>query len=278
MGGVRVGGQVAFKTPIPRDLLTGKRARFLKVYEDLQSISRADGHDLTPQELLAQILANTDIDILLKTLGTAFVTRRVTVTSAPTLLIAPNRVARGYILINPSSAPGTSSVTVFASQVFPVGTTTSPNISVGNFLTARMFLDITALGAGATLLVNHQSRNPLIITSFPPVQNDIFAGFAAVGDRYANLGEEGVDQIMRFQMVVAVDTVTASLAAILKQGLLGTTGAGSISTVFLGGSDVSIQGFPLIEGSRETLYLRQNTAIFGRTTTDPVNVNIFELQ
>ncbi len=237
---------------------------------------------LSQDAVIQNILKNTDIDILLKTLGNAYTPRVVTVNTTPTLLIPPNRTPRGYILINPSQPVAlTTSTTIFASALRAVGPHLSASFGVSNYLTLRLFQDVTAIGgAGATLIVNLQTQDPLTL-NWATAQSDVFAlpGNLAVAGQtnYASLGGEGVDIAARLQAVVAVNSVTFSISGVLKDGLAGT-GSGLPQTVYLGPQDVNTTvGFPLFEGAREVFYLRENTPIFS-VAQAATPIKIFQLQ
>lgn len=279
---MRIGGAIHPLTTIPRDIeLEGIRGRLLHLYDDLDSRSKEDHHALTNNELLRHILKNTDIDILLRTLGNAFTPRSVDVLTTRTELIRANRYPRGYILLNPApslTSGVTSSITVFPSALRVPGTYLSANITTSNFLSARAFLDVTVQAAGATLLVDLQTRDPDTL-NFATAQADIFAGSAAVGTYYANLGQTGVDLIARFRAVVGVNNLTFSMSVILKEGVP-VEGTVPSSTIFLGPRDLNTAtGYPLLPGQKETFFLKENTPLFGIVTAPgPVTIRVFELQ
>lgn len=276
MSGRIIGGTMSPFTRVPPDIeLTGIRAKLLNLYDELESRSKDDHHELSNNELLRHVLKNTDIEILLKTLGNAFTPRHVEVTSAPTQIVRPNRFPRGYIFLNPSAFAITTSVTVFASASRVAGTYDSANIAVANFIRMAAWLDVTV--AGGTLTIALQTRDPLTL-NFADAQTDIFGGFAAVGTRYTHLGNTGVDIIARFRAVVAGAAITFSLSAMLKEGLPGTSN-GNDATIFLGPQDLNtISAYPLLPGTKEVFWLRENTPLFGRVTADPVTLRVFELQ
>jgi len=280
MSGKWLDTHITTKVPIPKDIAaTGIEGENTLLYDPLSAYDRRDGKPIDNNGALLRILRNTDIDILLRTIGNAFFPRVITVGTSPTLLIAPNRYPRGYVFVNPNSATsGTvSTVTVFpVATVFPVGTTTGASITVSGNGTASFFLDVTE-GSAGPVSVNLQTQDP-VSGNWADAQSDIFAfggGAVATGTYYANVGGIGIDQFARIQVSVAGDSMTGSIGAILKGG-----GGGIVSgpSVFLGGPDVNTTiGFPLLSGTRETFYLRENTAIYAIAVAD-TNINIFELQ
>lgn len=276
MPGKWLSDQISFQGPIPSDIQqTGIRAKLTAFYDPYMAVDRESLQQLDNNQLLAYILKNTDIDILLKTLGNAFFPRVITVGTTPTNIIEPNRYPRGYILINPNSTVTsvTSNVTAFASQVFPIGVTNSAAFNVGGFGGASFILNVTNPSAGPVTF-DLQTQDP-ISGNWATSQLDIFSGSAAVGTYYAQVGSLGVDNFLRVRANVAGAPITASIAMILKPALAGTIAG---PTVFLGSSDVNVTvGFPLLGGQKETIYLKENTPIFGIATA-ATEVRLFELQ
>lgn len=276
MSGMFLSDQISFRGPVPSDLSDpGIVGRTVSFYEPYEARDRESGQPLDNNGLLRRILKNTDIDILLRTLGNAFFPRSITVGIAPTLLVAPNRYPRGYIFINPSTTVTSvvSTVTVFASQVFPVGTTNSASINVAGHGGAAFFMNITEASAGP-VTVDAQSQDP-VTGNWMTTQSDIFAGASALGNYYANIGSLGVDQNLRLVVNVAGDSMTASIGAVLKPALAGTVAG---PTIFLGGPDVTTTiGYPLLGGQKEVLFLKENTPLFGIAAA-ATNLRLFELQ
>lgn len=280
MAGKLLDTQISFSGKIPDDLaLTGVRGRVTTYYDPLDARNRESNQLLDNNELLKYILRNSDIDILLKTVGNAFFPRVVTIGTVATQIIAPNRSPRGYILINPNTTVSgvVTNVTVAAAgTVFPVGTTNSASFNVAGHGGASFIIDVTE-GSAGPVSVNLQTQDP-ISGNWATAQSDIFgfgAGAVAIGTYYANVGSIGIDSVARLQTVVAGDSMTASIAAMLKPALAGTIAG---PTVFLGDENVNTTiGFPLLSGQKETWYLRENTPIFGIATAS-TNINVFELQ
>lgn len=272
--------EIAFRGTIPKDIdATGISGKTTAFYDPLVARDRETGEPLDNNGLLKYILKNTDIDILLKTIGNAFFPRVVAIGTTPSVIIEPNRSPRGYILLNANiSVSGiVSTVTVFAAgTVFAVGTTNSVSINVSGHGGAAFFMNVTEASAGNGS-VDLQTQDPLSgnwVTS----QSDIFGfgpGPIAIGTYYANVGALGIDQNARLVVTIAGDTATGSISATLKPALAGNVSGGA---VFIGGPDVNTTiGFPILSGQREVVYLKENTSIYGvavATTT----LNLFELQ
>lgn len=241
-----------------------------------------DGSPLTPEQVLRQVLQNTDIDILLKTIGLGFKPRVVTVSPTAVEIIPPHQYARGYIILNPAEISGVGTqVTFFASALrtgaaAPGTTYTSTAFNVSGVDDARVFLDITAVVGAPTLTVNVQTQDPLT-GNWATAQSDIFSGAVTVGTFYANLGAVGVDRLMRLQAVVvgAGTSVTFSISGLLKGSSLAPVG----TTVYIGPPSVNTtMGFPILPGGKEVLYLRKNVTLWAITQTETLVLKVFELQ
>lgn len=270
------------ESEIPLDIgATGIVGEQTLLYPPIKSLDRRSGQELTNNQALAHILRNVEIDILLRTIGNAFFPRVVQVGVTPTLLIEPNRSPKGYIIINPNTSVSgvVTNVAVFgAGTILGVGTSFSASIDVSAHLGARFILNVTDASAGPSQ-IDVQTQDP-ISGNWADAQNDIFqfsagGGNIPIGTYYANIGEIGVDDNMRIRAVIGGDAMTCSLAAILKPGA-GASVAGP--TVFLGGPDVNVvTGYPILSGTRDTWYLKENTAIYG-VAVAPTELRIFELQ
>lgn len=272
--------EIAFRGTIPKDIdatgITGKTTVF---YDPLVARERETGEPLDNNALLKYILKNTDIDILLKTIGNAFFPRSIAIGTTPSIIIEPNRSPRGYILLNANiSVSGiVSTVTVFAAgTVWAVGATNSVSINVSGHGGAAFFMNVTEASAGNGS-VDLQTQDPLS-GNWITVQSDIFSfgpGPIAVGTYYANVGGLGIDQAARLVVNIAGDTATGSISATLKPALAGNVSGGA---VFIGGPDVNTTiGFPILSGQREVLYMKENTAIYG-VAVAATTLNLFELQ
>lgn len=281
MSGTWLDTQLSISTKIPNDLdQTGVIGEQTLLYEPLRSIDRRTNKDLDNNDALIRILKNLDVELSLKTIGNAFFPRVVTLGTTPTLIIAPNRVPRGYIIINANTSVSgiTTNVEMFAAgTVIPVGASNPTTaLSVGGYGGARFILNVTEASAGPVSF-NLETQDP-ISGNWAIAQGDIFQfgpGVAAVGTYYANVGGIGVDDQMRINADVAGDSMTCSLAAILKPALSATIAG---ATAFIGGPDVNTTiGYPVLSGSKETFFLKENTALYG-IATGPLALNIFELQ
>ena len=278
MSGKWLDTEIAFRGPVPDDILaTGIKGRTTSWYDPYDARDRETNRQLDNNQLLSYILKNTDIDILLRTLGNAFFPRQITVGTTRTQLVRPNRVPRGYIFVNPNTTVSgvVTDVVVFAAgTVFPIGVTNSASINVSAHGGAAFVFNVTEVSAGATV-VNLQTQDP-ISGNWATAQSDIFAGAGTVvGTFYANVGNIGIDENARLVVTVAGDTLTGSISAMLKPSLAGTI---SGPTIFLGNEDVTTTlGFPLLSGQRETLYLKENTPLYG-VAVAATDLRLFELQ
>lgn len=277
MAGVFLDTEIITRLDIPKDVsATGIVGEQTELYNPFRSIDRRSGKDLDNNDALIRILKNTDIDIALRTIGNAFFPRIVPIGVSPTLIIAPNRAPKGYILLNTNTSVSgvVQDVTVFpVGSVFPVAVTNSAPINVSAHGGAAFFLDITEATAGP-MTVDLQSLDP-VSGNWVTVQADLFGGAVGLGTYYANAGIIGIDADARLQISVATDTFTGSIGAILKPAL---AAAVSSPTVFIGGPDVNTTiGLPLISGVRETFWLKENTALYGISSVAG-QINVFELQ
>lgn len=280
MAGKMLDTEMAFRGSIPDDIgATGVRGRETEFFDPLVLRDRETGQPLDNNGILKYLLKNSEIDIALRTLGQAFFPRAIAIGTTPSEIIPPNRYPRGYILVN---ANITISGIVAAVTVFPVGTvwavgaTNSTSINVSGHGGAAFFMTVTEASAGNGS-VDLQSQDPLT-GNWVTVQSDIFGfgpGPIATGTYYANVGPLGIDQNARLVVNIAGDTATGSLSATLKPALAGNVSGGAI---FLGGPDVNTTiGFPLLAGSRESIYMRENSSLFG-VAVAATSLNLFELQ
>lgn len=218
------------------------------------------------------------------TLRPGFSAKVYTVTTTPqrVFVSAQDKV---ILLVNPAVSAGlTTSGTLLASAIRGgTGNTTASPLSVGNFMTLRLFLDITVTGGGTnTIQIDLRSRDPLTlnwaggVTGFP-VQNDVFGLPSAVGTYYANVGQVGIDLSFAIAYTVAAGTPTWSLAYLLKDGLPGS-GAGAAQTIYLSGSDAvnSTSGFAILEGTEKAFFVPRDTEIWV-VSTGSVTLKILEL-
>lgn len=277
MAGVFLDTEIVSNLPIPKDIgATGIVGEETNLYNPFRAIDRRSGKDLDNNDALIRILRNTDIDISLRTIGNAFFPRVLTVGTTPTLLIAPNRSPRGYILLNAGTSISgvVQTVELFpVGTVFPVGVTNSATINVSGHGGAAFFLNITEATAGP-MTVDLQSLDP-VSGNWVTVQADLFSGVVGIGTYYANAGIIGIDENARLRITVATDTFTGSLGAVLKPAL---SAAVASPTVFIGGPDVNTTvSYPLISGVKEAFWLKENTALYGIAAVAG-SVNVFELQ
>ncbi len=228
------------------------------------------------EDLVTKILHNSDIEISLKVLKLGFISRVISLTAGvPAEIISRSKWPRGYIVINPAEVAGFSTtITPFPSLLRVPATYNSAAFNVSGVDTARFFLDVTVQAAGATLVVNAQTQDPLT-GNWATSQADIFGGSAAVGTYYASIGPLGVDRQLRLQAVVGVNNETFSVSGLLKGGALSPTG----STVYIGGPDVTtLIGYPILPGQREYFWLGDDVALYAISPTEPMTLKVFQLQ
>ncbi len=222
-----------------------------------------------------KILTKTEFDrFALETLGNAFTPFVFTVGTTPTLLLPPNKTPRGYLFMNPSQnlTGATLDTNLFTPAVRGAGTFLSAAVNVQGLRTARFFLNITI--PPATLQVNVQSRDPQTL-NWATVQTDIFSGVVAVGTYYANVGEIGVDDFIRLQVVQTGAGANWSITMVNKEAF------GSIVTgvaVFLGNANVIAGfGYPILGGQEKRFWLMDNTPLFAIAQV-ATELRVFQLQ
>jgi hypothetical protein len=213
------------------------------------------------------------------TLRPGFSAKVYTVTTAP-LRVYVSAQDRVILLVNPSTSAGlTTSGTLLASGTHASSNTQASPLSVGNFMTLRLFLDITITGGATnTITINAQTRDPLSL-SWATAQSDVFSAASsyAVGTYYANLGQVGIDLTFAVSWTIGAGTPTWSLSYLLKDGLPGS-GAGAAQTIYLSGSDAvnSTSGFAILEGSERSFFVPRDTEIWV-VSTGSVTLKILEL-
>jgi hypothetical protein len=229
---------------------------------------------------IARIRRNTDIELLLKTIGLGYYGFSIALTAgAPGLIIRKAKSPRGYLILNPAEISGfTNQVTFYASALRANGfITASTTFNVSGVETCRVFLDITAITLTPTLIINAETQDPLT-GNWAVSQADIFAGSATVGTFYASLGALGVDRVIRLQATVgnaAGDDITFSVSGLFKGGIVTSVG----STIYIGNNDVTQTfGYPILPGQEKIFYLMDNVELYAISPTDPLTVKIFQLQ
>jgi hypothetical protein len=266
--------------PIPKDIFTGKVTFPVRSYPEFSAISEVTKKPLSSNELLKHILRNTDIDILLKSIGTAFAGRPVTVTTSPTLIIPKSKQPRGYIIINPTSGVGlTTSSTLFPSAVYTTAGSpyTSTSLGVANYMKAHLYLNVTAVTGPPTIAVDIETYDPVSGT-WGTALYDIFGSPSAIGTYYAYIGEQGMADTIRAKATLSGGTdATFSLSIVLKEGVAGSA-SGTANNVYIGGPDVnSTHGYVIMEGQKEVFFLRENVELYAIADSN-ITIKIFELQ
>jgi len=209
-----------------------------------------------------------------------FNTSRFSVTTTPQRVILATQ-PKAYILINPASSVGTTvSGTVLASASRSgSGNTQATSIGVANYMNMHLYLDISVSGGG-TIVINTQTKDP-VSGLWANSQNDIFSSPTAVGTYYAGIGSLGIATDFAISWVVSAGSSTFSLGYVLKDGIMGSS-TGLARTIYLGAnsgltSGSNSPGFPLMEGDRWGIFVKENTEIWCIAQTT-LNLNIIEMQ
>jgi hypothetical protein len=263
--------------PMADDLTKSQRPTLDIVrFRDFEALYQGGDEPLTVLDYL-KLLAKVETDRFnLQTLGNAFTPFNITILTTPTLILPPNKTARGYLFLNPSqnvSGPTVSS-NLFAPAVRGAGTYTSAAVNVSGVRSSRFFLNITA--APATLTVEIQTQDPQT-GAWAVAQSDIFGGAVAVTPPafYANLGEIGTDSFIRAVVVQTGAGANWSLTMVNKEAF-GATVAGF--PIFLGNQNVIAGlGYPILGGQERSFWLMDNTPLFGIAVAN-TELRVFQLQ
>jgi hypothetical protein len=243
-------------------------------FKNYEAVFEGEERPLTPSDYL-RILAKTDRDrFTLETLGNAFTPFTIQVGVTPTIVLPPNKSPRGYLFLNPSQflTGATLDTTMFPAIARGAGTYTSNAINVQGLRTARFFLDITV--SPATLQVNVQTQDPLT-GKWATAQTDIFGGVVAVGTYYATIGEIGVDDFIRLQVVQTGAGANWSISMVNKEAFGAIVSAPG---VFLGNANVTTGvGYPILGGQEKRFWLMDNTPLFG-VSFAATTLKVFQLQ
>lgn len=243
-------------------------------FQNYQAFFTGEDRPLNAEDYL-KILTKTEVDrFRLETLGNAFTPFTFTIGTTATQILAPNKSPRGYLFMNPSQflTGATLDTTMFPAAVRGAGTYTSNAINVQGLRTARFFLNISA--SPATLVVNVQTQDP-VTGNWATAQTDIFGGVVAINTFYANIGEIGVDDFIRLQVVQTGAGANWSIGMVNKEAF------GSIVSapgVFLGNANVTAGiGYPILGGQEKRFWLMDNTPLFAIALA-ATNLKVFQLQ
>ncbi|MCL6577984.1 MAG: hypothetical protein K6T73_01175 [Candidatus Bathyarchaeota archaeon] len=192
------------------------------------------------------------------------------VTTTPSILIAPPH-EWPYVILNPSLIAGlTSSYTIYSGTVDAAGNTQANPLGVANYLKMHFHLDITAITG--TWDIYAQTKDP--VSGKWTDSQCIFSGLTSIGTKYATVGEYGIvtDFAVRWDPVVA-GSMTFSLSATVKEGMGGSS-AGLARTIYIGGNDVTVDsGLEIKEGESKLIMLGPDITLYGvAKTTIPVKV------
>ena len=249
----------------------------VRYYQDFLAYSRKK-IPLSFEQMIRQIMFHTEIEVMLKTLGLAFVPRVVTVGTTPTLIIERSKFPRGYIFINPAEVSGDDPLITFFPSANRAVSVDSPAFNVQAVDTIRFFLDVTA-AVGSDLRIDIQTRDPLT-GKFATALSSIFGGTPAVasmtvGTYYSAVGPTGIDHTVRARAAMTIGNATFSLSGWVKGNITQYTG----TTVFIGPRDVNTTiGYPLLPAQKEAFWLLDNVELFAIVPRDTVDLKIIQLQ
>ena len=231
-------------------------------------------------ELTRQILYSVQQIASIQSLNFAAIPRVISISNSPTLIIDYAKFPRSYYLINqvnsiqnnvisPVTAPFE---TFFASAARGVGAHTSLEVAPAGRLSLNLFLDITV--SAGTMTIDLQSFDPLS-GNFATVQSDIFAGASTVGTFYAFTENIGIGSSIRLLATVAGGAITFSVSG--QFGI--SAGLDLTQTIFLGNASVTTTtGVPLFAGRDRSVFMKENSRLFGITSSAGITLKVFELQ
>jgi hypothetical protein len=229
---------------------------------------------LSDIELLSSIADSTNRLASLRTISYAMTSRAVTVGTTPTLILSAPR-DRAYTIINPTAAVGLTTSGIFypATAISAAGNSQSTPLGVANYDSLHLFVNVSD-ASGLTLNIVVQVQSPINDT-WIDVQDVVPAGITTNGDFYFNLGNFGVTTQFAIRWTIT-GTCTLSAGYVLKGGLGGSS-TGSVNTVFLGDTGVSLQaGYPLLEGQSKDFNVLENGVIYA-IASQSVIINVIEL-
>jgi hypothetical protein len=107
------------------------------------------------------------------------------------------------------------------------------------------------------------------------VQTDIFGGVVAINTFYATVGEIGVDDFLRLQVVQTGAGANWSISMVNKEAFGAIVSAPG---VFLGNANVTTGvGYPILGGQEKRFWLMDNTPLFG-VSFAVTTLKVFQLQ
>ena len=204
----------------------------------------------------------------------SLVSRKITVTTSPTLLINGTDI-RPHVIMNPPPRITTGVVsegTLLASQSSASGNTRSSALGVGRFVLASLFIAVTVAGS-STLYITPEALNP-VTSNWVATANDI--EITETGETYVYLGPVGITSQFALSWTTVGTAWTFSIGYSLKDSIGGTSVGGS-NTVFLGNQNVTAGNwFPFIEGEITPYLPDENVDLYGISYSS-VDVFIFDL-
>jgi hypothetical protein len=224
--------------------------------------------------LLASIADSTNRLASLRTISYAMTSRSIVVGTTPTLILNAPR-DRAYTIINPTAAVGltTSGLLFQPLSISAAGNSQNVPLGVANYDSLHLFINV-ANASGLTLNVISQVSN-IINNNWIDVQDVVPQGITTNGDFYFNMGNFGVATQFAVRCTIS-GSCTLSVGYVLKGGLGGSS-TGSVNTVFLGDTGVSLQaGYPLLEGQSRDFNVLENGVIYG-IAAQSTTINVIEL-
>lgn len=216
-----------------------------------------------------------------------FVSRSVVVGIIPTLIHRAVR-PQNIMVLNPSRGPGglatISGIHTLQAGIVGAGNTQPTPTGVANYLDMHLFLRVTAIAAGTDWTFFNQIQDPVLLQwtdSQVLVANvtPALVGTWIGATFYANLGTFGVGTnfALRWILNAGAGAIDFSLVYTLKFATIGSS-VGVPQVIYVGANNGVnvINGYPILESSKEVLQAEEGTQIWGIALT-PVVVNVIEL-
>ena len=194
-------------------------------------------------------------------------------------LLVQSTTDRSYTIINPTAAIGlTTPITYYAagSTFSGLGNTQADPISISNYDSMHLMIDVTAVSAGTFNFIA-QIKDPLS-GNWVDTQDIQPAGITGSGTIYAYFSGYGLSQnfALRWTDNGGGGILTGSIGYTLKVGL-GGAATGDSNTIYIGNQNVTrFTGYPLLEGQFRDWFLRENSEMYAVSVTGSVDVNVIE--
>ncbi|MEM0272917.1 MAG: hypothetical protein QW514_10290 [Thermoprotei archaeon] len=208
--------------------------------------------------------------------------RSILVGSSPVPIVEA-REGRGYLILNPTQAGGTSTVSgVLASSITIDDTLTYPvvltQVGCEAFNQIAFFLGLSNIVGSPDFDFVLQSNG--LLTGFIDAVTVFNVTASSPATVYNKVETNGIDETFRiaiYSNAAPPFSVTFDLSYVMKgAGGISTSG----STVFIGGPGVSSEsGYPILPGVEKSFFIKENVSLYAVTAVgaSPISVKVFEI-